>query len=272
MSRFRALGVKLSPTSRLLAAISRIDRSRSRPTIDIVQDADFAARLVEAHRTVLEFYVISTALDSIPGAWRHRVSIAIGGMELPAEDRRSEPRDAQFELLVVALVHHAGFLDVEVGEPDVRIKAGDKWLAIAAKRITSQSQLRKRLRHASKQIQRQYESGVEFGIIALNVDIAITSVSHTLGIEKARIEFDSLVKAAEDLVQGHALAERVPAIQAFATLFYWRPTSPAMTLGVEFLSHSRWTSPASERSQIEQFLRARARHLERTLERLLQRL
>jgi hypothetical protein len=259
----------MPPGSRLLAAITRIERAQARPIINIVDDADFAHRLAESHRTVLEFYVISTALHAIPGAWHDRLALAIGGQDIPDEDVSSMPRDAQFELLVVSLVHHAGFLEVEVAEPDIRVKAGDKWIGIAAKRITSSAKLHKRLRHASNQIQRQYESGVEFGLIAINVDAAIDSVSRELGIARARAEFNSIAKASEEFIQSHPGKERVPGIQTFATLLGWQLSGAMMALSLEFLTHSRWTPPESEAAQIERFLTGRGHHLEGKLEHLL---
>jgi hypothetical protein len=267
--RLNDLGVHLPPGSRLLSAITRIDRARTRTLIDIVQDADFAYRLAESHRTVLEFYVISSALDAIPGAWRERLAIAIGGHDVPEEDTSSMPRDAQFELLLVALINLAGFLDVEVSEPDIRVKAGEKWVGIAAKRLTSVSKFRKRLGDATKQIQRQYDSGLEFGLIALNLDAAISSAYRHSGVAYARAEFDRMSRASEEFVQSRPARERIPAIQTFATMFGWQPAGSVMALNLEFLTHSRWTSPESETQRIGGFLRARGAHLQHELFRLL---
>jgi len=269
ISRLTELGIHMPSGSRLPAAIARIERAKARPIVNIIDDADFAYRLVQSHRTVLEFYVISTALHAIPGGWHDRLALAMGGEDIPDEDRSSMPRDAQFELLIISLVHHAGILDIEAAEPDIRVKAGDKWIGIAAKRVTSRAKLRKRLSHASNQIQRQYESGVEFGLIAINVDAAIDFVSHELGIARARAEFNSIAKASEEFIQSRPGKERVPGIQTFSTLFDWQPSGVGLALGLEFLTHSRWTLPESEASQIQRFLAGRGHHLERKLGHLL---
>src|SRR6478735_6185076 len=155
VERLSRFGARLQPGSRLLSSIDRVERATHRSTINPTRDSDFAYRLAESHRAILEFYIISSALDKVSGIDPKRLNLALTGRDLPEEDvRTTGARDAQFELLVTALVHHAGIYDVVAGEPDMRIKAGDRWIGIAAKRISSHAQLEKRLRKAAKQIRR----------------------------------------------------------------------------------------------------------------------
>ena len=270
VSRIEQFGLHMPPGSRLVAALSRIDRATKRGVVNVSENADFAYRLAEAHRTVLEFYLISAALDDIPGMSRQRLTLALGGHDLPDEDKKSTlARDAQFELLVTALIHHAGVRDVAPDEPDVRIKAGDKWIGIAAKRVSSQAQLQKRLRHAGKQIQRQHDAGVEFGIIALNLDAVVNAVFRDFGADRARAAFDSIALISEQFVRSRRESECVVGIQAFATIMGWQVSGRTMALGLDVITHGRWTSPASEVESIGAFLRARGTHLQRELGRLM---
>jgi hypothetical protein len=89
---------------------------------------------------------------------------------LPQNDReRSSGRDTQFELFVAAICQAAGFLPVDYREPDVTCTVQGIQMAIAAKRIKSESQVKKRIPKAMIQIQ---ESGLS-GVIALDTSVAL---------------------------------------------------------------------------------------------------
>jgi len=270
LSRIEKLGYRVGPGSRLPNALSRIERNSNARIIRVFHSDDFAYRLAEAHRTILEFYLITSALEELPAISDERLTLALSGHDLPEDDVRSTAaRDAQFELLVTALIHHAGIRDVFQGEPDIRIKAGDKWLGIAAKRVTSRHQLRKRLRHAAKQIQAQRAMGVEMGVIALNLDRVVSERSFRSDLQRARNEFDNIGLASERFVRSRAGSEQVVGLQVFATVMGWQQAGQTAALSVEVMTHAHWSSPESEVASLGAFLRGRGTHLQYELRRLL---
>jgi hypothetical protein len=55
VDRLGRFGARLQPGSRLLSSIDRVERATHRSTINPTRDSDFAYRLAESHRAILEF-------------------------------------------------------------------------------------------------------------------------------------------------------------------------------------------------------------------------
>ena len=259
IDRLAKFGARLQPGSRLLASVTRVERAIERRTVDPAKDGDFAYRLAESHRTILEFYIISSALGEVDGIDEKRLNLALSGHDLPEEDTLTTgARDAQFELLVTALVHHAGIRDVSVGEPDIRIKAGDRCFGIAAKRVSSRRQLEKHLRKSSKQIRQQDD----YGLIALNLDGVIDPIYRLHGVERARSAFRSLILESHDFIESHGYGGHVAGLQGFATILGWESADGNAVMGLEVLSHSHWVSSSEDLDRMRQFIAGRGVHLQ----------
>lgn len=89
---------------------------------------------------------------------------------LPQDDReQSVGRNTQFELFVAAVCQAAGFIPVDYQEPDVTCTVQRARVGIAAKRIKSEGQIKKRVPEAAKQIG---ASGLA-GVIALDTSVGL---------------------------------------------------------------------------------------------------
>ncbi len=89
---------------------------------------------------------------------------------LPQDDRgESKGRNTQFELYVAAVCQAAGFLPVDYQEPDVTCTIKGAQFGVAAKRLMSVNQTKKRVPKAARQIE---ATGVP-GVIALDTTLAL---------------------------------------------------------------------------------------------------
>jgi hypothetical protein len=91
-------------------------------------------------------------------------------------ERHTPERDAQFELVLAGIYMGAG-LAVQIEEPDLIVECDDLSIGIAAKRVKSWGQLRKRLDEAREQLARRWRR-VTNGVIALDV----TSMTNPEGL------------------------------------------------------------------------------------------
>jgi hypothetical protein len=121
---------------------------------------------LEAQRTLIEQYFITTALRRAGPKLVERLAWLLSGSDTPDEDRHTTPRDVQFELFVAGVLVHGGVLDVSLGEPDLRIRAGNQFLGVAVKRLSSNRQMTRRLSEAVQQLRR---AGLQ-GFIVMNLD------------------------------------------------------------------------------------------------------
>jgi hypothetical protein len=266
-ARLSRYGVRINPSCRLARA-QRIVQSSLQYADTEPLAYDVAQRLVEAHRTIIEWYLITATLGEVAAFSLDALNIAMGGADVPDADADSRPRDLQFELLVGSLVHHAGITGVSLGEPDIRIQAGARTLGIAAKRLTSSAQLSKRVRKATDQIARLGD----YGVIAINVDRLATEVAERHGIEVARARVNALTTevhdAAHKLHNGHFVA----GVYGFATLIGWQAEADGVVMMIEAIAAGHWSGPEEDRAKMRDFLRARGARLERTLNLLVSRL
>lgn len=246
VARISAAGVRVHPSCRLLLARNAIARCRDASHRGL--QPEYSWRLIEAHRCVLEFFVISESLHAICELDPNRLRCAISGKSEIGEFEVSSARDAQFELLVTALTHHAGILDVSVGEPDIRIKAGSRIFGVAAKRLTSPSKLRKRLRQATAQIRRNDD----YGMIALNADSLLREPFAEGGAAAARSAFESISHTANEYVPQLGDGMYVAGICAFATLL--DTNDDGVFQGFQFLCHAHFFSPFEDVDRVVEFL------------------
>lgn len=133
----------------------------SRPVI-LPGDPDFETA-VEAERDmqVLAFVLDVAAANSADQKFRDLLKFALGDSVLPQGNRdHSKGRDFQFELFVAAICQNAYLVPVEREEPDVTCLLQGIKYGIAAKRVKSAGNLRKRVSKAASQIQRAGYPGI----------------------------------------------------------------------------------------------------------------
>jgi hypothetical protein len=195
--RLRTLGVALPPGNRL-------DRAER-----IVASGIGGTREIAAHRTLLEHYFITTAVRRAGPTLTKNLAWLLSGADEPSADSSTTPRDMQFELFVASVLAHGGVRGIRLGEPDLRIQAGDQEIGVAVKRLTSARKMTTRVREAIRQIRRQDMTG----LIVVNLDAYADSRGSAAPDECSAkvLELRMLVRTlgAEDIVGG---------IVGFATL------------------------------------------------------
>ncbi len=182
----KSLGIRLHPASRISRFEQQMNRFGSIKISEISQtDFDWNT-FTEGNRDLTE---IAFICDKLRGLFPETIGEALkplfDGSSLPSSDSKTFARDKQFELYVAALFAHSGF-NISLDEPDLRFEHDRIWYGIAAKRVTSASQIRKRVREAISQLERSRLRG----LVALSVD-------RLLGIDIPRVVASS-EKALDD--------------------------------------------------------------------------
>lgn len=161
--RLSELGIRVNPSSRFHRYCGAIDDLRSAAHNESVRMNAVDLRLLhEATYEVQQMDFILEQLSCPPllAGWEKRIQTAVSGTALPQDERTdSSARNAQFELLIAALCKQGGH-SIVLDEPDVVVDAGQLSFGIAAKRIRSVRQLRKRIRDARDQIRKSSHEGI----------------------------------------------------------------------------------------------------------------
>jgi hypothetical protein len=163
-----ALGLKPNPGSRLMRMLRVLEDTSG--TI-LPDHPDFETAL-EADR---DMQLLQYVFEQDHAKSRHVGLVRllrklVDDSVLPQDDREiSRGRDTQFELFVAAICQAAGFIPVDYLEPDVTCNVQGVQIGIAAKRIKSEVQVKKRIKKAAEQIQ---ASG-HVGIIALDTSLGL---------------------------------------------------------------------------------------------------
>ena len=164
----RELGIEPHPQSRLM----QMHRVLTKAT-EIIQpdDPDFDTALeAERDMQLLGFVFDQPKVRDDHSDFQFLVKRMLNDSVLPQDNRtRSEGRDTQFELFVAAICQAAGFSPVNYQEPDVTCTVQGVQIGVAAKRVKSEAQVKKRIPKAAKQIQ---TSGL-LGVIALDTSVAL---------------------------------------------------------------------------------------------------
>jgi hypothetical protein len=153
------LGAPLAPGSRLWQMHRLITEStemlmREDPRFDIGLEAERDLQQVA--------YILDQqhAADGHPGLVE-RLKVLSLDSALPQLDRQqSKGRNVQFELYVAALCQDAGMLPVDYEEPDITCEMDGTMLGIAAKRIKSEPQIRKRIKEGIEQVTKSKMPGI----------------------------------------------------------------------------------------------------------------
>lgn|GEM_PF-5195665 len=173
---FPSLGVFIKPNSRISLSLNLI-RAVQHQTAGSATESD----IMEAERTINEFYFIGHTLLSFPKfyneAVRAKLQSATDGNVDAHHDCNHEARNTQSELFHYCVLLHASF-QPELAEPDIRFRFAGEVFGCAVKRMntTSNSKMRRRFKHAIKQIHR---SGIR-GFVCIDVDFRLTSMNEPL--------------------------------------------------------------------------------------------
>lgn len=132
-----------------------------------------------------------TTLIELPEVkgWRGVTERAFGGHVSHLTERDSTPaRDAQFELLLAAMLKRGGF-NIHFEEPDIQVELPDHTrIGIAAKRVKSQKRISSRIHKGSKQIRGQGIQGLVAVHIAFLTERIMTSPDMDVALETLRSE------------------------------------------------------------------------------------
>ena len=173
LARLAELGVATPPDHRLTRAVRRVERAFASADRDgsFVTDA---VRFSEALRTMLHQYIVGRAVSESDHAAIALIARTLDGRDTPAEDlagragARTAARDTEFELFVAAILRLGGVVGVHLGEPDLRIQAGDDEIGVAVKCVWNRAQLEKRVVKAIRQVRQHTKVG---GLIVLGLDV-----------------------------------------------------------------------------------------------------
>jgi len=164
--------------------------SRFKRMYDVVCNPDGTSRGYIAHGSLdfetarealrdisqLEFFFAQIAGDSQQDRYTPIIKRFVGDSVLPQDDtQNSHGRDAQAEAFAFAVCRNACMNPV-FAEPDVVCTVAERGVGIAVKRIKSCSQLSKRLKEASKQI----ETAELPGVISAEVTIAVNPDNYSI--------------------------------------------------------------------------------------------
>jgi len=211
LERLRTLEVRLPPDNRLTRAGKSLKIAAGVPWDELSEPMQ--ATVFEATRTVLEQHLIVRAMLASGHDVRERLRWLLKGADLPGQTEETTPRDVQFELVVGALLIMGGIQGVRPSEPDWRIRAGEREVGVAAKRISSRKNMTKTFRDAIGQLRRQDLSG----LVIVNLD----QIARSPTPEEEQAKVTELVNGLRDLARTLGAEGDVIGVMGFVTGFDW---------------------------------------------------
>jgi hypothetical protein len=163
-------------------AVATVQRIRERSEI-ITRGGSVAPppsdNFVEGLFEALEIFEILTAFEGeTSDALRTKVARAVSGPVSPLAEqpKNSEARNTMFELSLAAGWKNKG-LDVELGEPDMRVTVESRAFRVECKRPFSENSVRANIRGAHSQLSELLElpgNQEDFGIVAISLSRVFT--------------------------------------------------------------------------------------------------
>ena len=277
LRRFRECGIAIPPGSRLPEARACISRNRERGAVQPAQYVLLSEQILEAHRSIMELYLVACALDGRTDSFATVVPAALGGSLLARHDSTSAGRNFQFEVFTAAVLRLAGIGGVTLAEPDIRIAAGDTHVGIAAKRIRSFAG-RKREQHLHKAVEQLRLQGLG-GYVFLNLDSVVSDAFLADGHSTAKLLLSNLTERAHEYilrVQARDLARGIygfaEGVFGFATLLGWDASASPANLTLDVSCYGAVGVPTEGQESFLRFLAGRGEYLTVRLRELIQRL
>lgn len=189
--RFGELGIDVPEDNRLQRAIRLLSDFAGGG--EVREDGvDLQRRISDAHRTAVEFYIIARAAGNREGTAsdlkKSKIATALGGADTEADEVNPHARNTQFELYAGAMLTMGGAV-VALAEPDLVMLFLGEEAGIAAKRVRSEKQIRKRFKEGLMQIERSGRSG----FVALNLDRLARKTKRADGAEAKGRAFDEAI-------------------------------------------------------------------------------
>lgn len=152
------------------------------------------------------------------------------GAEDPDDETNASARDAQYELLLFAILRGAG-VSVKMAEPDLSVDIGYGPQQIEAKRPKSPERVDDRVRKAVKQL-----DGLSSSIIAVSLDLVLRPTEQIVLVREHTALAQGVGSLVHSFVTEHAssLAKRVAESRVAALLFTTR--MPALVTSTGHLS------------------------------------
>ena len=171
-----SLNIKIHPQSRISQFEQQFKRFGSSEFSDLGGSKFDWNTFTEGNRDATEIaFICEKLIQLFPKELGALLQPLFDGANLPSSDANTLARDRQFELYLAALFAHSGF-NIKLEEPDLMFEHEGTHYGIAAKRISSAKQIKKRVQEARSQLSK---AGLR-GLIALSVD-------RLLGTENPRI-------------------------------------------------------------------------------------
>lgn len=217
LSRFSELGARVPKENRLLRARRLMRRVNDRSVRLSEDDPRLLREVAEAQWTCLDFYLVARATGkNVSPDHMSKITLALGGSDLPEDDRNHLHRNTAFELVVAAFLT-MGDVPVVIEEPDLQIWLGERVLGVAAKRVQGAGAIRSRMKEASEQI----AASATPGIVAINADVILLGVTPVGNAEEKGQTVDEYLaevhRADDELVPVPHLAGRI----AFGRTAQW---------------------------------------------------
>jgi len=229
----RDFGVRIPLENRLKRAAQIVETGSQTSWDDL--SLDYRLDLAEAARTLMEQYLIVRAVIEPTKALKERLRWLLRGEVRPNRKSSTQPYDVQFELFAGAALVHAGIQGVRLEEPDWRIRAGEREVGVAAKRVSSTKNYTKIVRDAIRQIRGQGCPGV----IVLNFD----ALCGTDVRSEAARRVTAWVKEARALVRTVEAEDVIFCLFGFATSFQVFSSAVGGALGMEVFTHGEVIEP-----------------------------
>ena len=249
-SRLRSLGVQVPSPNRIARAKARLISNReSGSYLPAGTGTDVARAIMEAHRTLMESFIITSALDIPDELLRLTLKRLLEGHDHAAGDAKSTPRDMQFELLLAAIMKLGGIADVKMGEPDIQFQMGALTLGVAVKRVRSPRKLGERVGEALRQLEQQSLQG----FIALKVDAAAEHAFLEHGEEAVHHAVTAIVARAAARVDQCDAEGRVMGIVGLATVFAMQDFDDGYAFSIPTSVAMHWRVPRGMEDTVVSF-------------------
>lgn len=269
LDRLREIGVHIPAGNRLQMAKRLLVDVNAERVILSPDDDRLLRAVAEAQRSIEEMLIIARASGGRSGAIgnlrRQKLELMLSGAELEEDDRNTLARNTQFELYVAAILTMGG-ASVVLGEPDLRMLfINSEHVGVAAKRLSSENQLERRIREGIKQIQQSKMRG----FIALNLDIFAKTLAISENPDERGPQYHARIAKLHRLRESLEWPPEVLGVMNFATVSEWEIGGDRLGLGMHRFHQAWWYADTDEeRSKGEIFFARLSRLIQERTEEL----
>ena len=245
MDELRRLGVRVPRPNRISRArdyLRRMGEEAERSGSALMDHSSATS----AFRTLIEAFYIVRAADPKNPTDLSALPLLLEGTQTPDQDANPKARSTQFELFVYSLLRLGGVEGVTLAEPDIRIRAGDTFFGLAAKRLSSPGALEARVKDASHQIRR---SGAP-GLIVLSLDCFVVGQPQRNVTRYVR----RITSDCADYIRDQQYSDSVIGIFGMATTFFAEGQDDSFRMGLHFAPSIHLLAPRKHHAHIQRKL------------------